>query len=389
MRDTADAIIVGGGIIGASIAFHLAERGLKPVVVERRVVAAGATGKSSGLVRMHYDNEPESRLAWVSFAYFRDWADRVGAGDCSFIKTGFLFVAGPENTDRVRANVAMHQQIGINSQVVTIDDVRRLAPAFYVGDIGAAAYEPDSGYADPTGATFGFVQRAKELGARLLQETAVTRVLVDGGRAAGVETTAGAIWAPVVVNAAGARAGALAATIGVELPITGWRHQVAFFRRPPDLAPPHPTVIDDVSNQYFRPETGQLTLVGLEDGNALGDPETLVETLDSDFIPRAAERICRRMPAMEQAGLASGQVGIDGITPDQHAIIDQIGPEGFYVAAGFSGTGFKLGPAVGTCVAELISDGRATTVDVTPFRLRRFAEGKPLVGEHPYTHIWK
>jgi glycine/D-amino acid oxidase-like deaminating enzyme len=192
-----------------------------------------------------------------------------------------------------------------------------------------------------------------------------------------------------VVNAAGARAAPLAATVGVELPITGWRHQVAFFRRPPDLALPHPTVIDDIACQYFRPETGQLTLVGLEDGNTLGNPETLTETLDPDFVPRAAERICRRIPTMEQAGLASGQTGIDGITPDQHAIIDRVGPDGFYVAAGFSGTGFKLGPAVGACVTELILDGRATTVDLSPFRLSRFAEGKPLVGEHPYTSIWK
>jgi glycine/D-amino acid oxidase-like deaminating enzyme len=176
----------------------------------------------------------------------------------------------------------------------------------------------------------------------------------------------------------------------VDVSIEGWRHQVLYLQRPPELAEPHPAAIDDITTQYFRPETGGLTLVGLEDGNEIGvDPDTYKEQVDPEFVLRAGERICRRIPAMSGAGVASGQAGCDGITPDQHAVIDQAGPDGFYLAVGFSGTGFKIGPAVGACMAELITEGQANTVDITPFRLNRYAEGKPFRGEHPYAEIWR
>src|SRR3989338_2584450 len=143
-----DAIIIGGGIAGTSLAFHLAGRGLKPVVLERQHLAAGATGRSSGLVRMHYDLEPESRLAWASFHYFRNWKEIVG-GEWGFTRTGFLQIVAPAYTEKLKANVAMHQRVGIPSLVVTPADVKRLAPEFVTDDFEAAAYEPESGYADP------------------------------------------------------------------------------------------------------------------------------------------------------------------------------------------------------------------------------------------------
>jgi sarcosine oxidase, subunit beta len=141
---------------------------------------------------------------------------------------------------------------------------------------------------------------------------------------------------------------------------------------------------------YFRPETGRLTLVGLEDGNPLGlSPEGDAGKALPGFVERAIERICRRIPAMEGGSLHSANGGFDGITPDQRAILDQVGPDGFFVVCGFSGTGFKLGPAVGACMAERILDGRAQTVDIAPFSYGRFAEGKPLTGEHAYDSIWR
>ena len=177
---------------------------------------------------------------------------------------------------------------------------------------------------------------------------------------------------------------------GPALPVTTWRHDTAFFIRPPDLGPTHPTVIDFIHSMYFRPETGRLTLVGLEDGNPLGQsPEGDSERALAGFVERAIERICRRIPAMERGGLHSAHGGYDGITPDQRAILDQVGPQGFFAVCGFSGTGFKIGPAAGACMAERILDGRATTVDITPFRLSRFSEGKPLTGEHAYESIWR
>ena len=382
-------MIIGGGIHGASLAFHLGQRGLKAVVVERRAVASGATGRSSGLVRMHYDLEAESRLAWGSFRYFRDWAEMVG-GECGFTRTGFLKIVGPEYTESLRANVAMHQRLGVPMLLVTPDDVRRLAPALATADFEAAAYEPESGYADPSTAANGFLQAARERGVRLMQDCRVTAVRVSGSKVAGVETTRGALSAPIVVNAAGPWAAEVGRMVGLDLPVTTWRHDTMFIRRPPALRHPHPTVIDGATSMYFRPETGGLTLVGLEDGNPLGQsPDGDTDHALPGFVERAVGRICQRIPGMEHGSLHGAHGGYDGITTDQHPILDQAGPDGFYLDCGFSGTGFKIAPAVGACMAELILDGKAATVDVSVFTFRRFAEGKLLKGEHPYEKLWR
>jgi sarcosine oxidase subunit beta len=389
VTQTADAVIVGGGIHGASLAFQLSRRGMRVIVVERRTVASGATGRSSGLVRMHYDLEAEARLAWESFQYFRDWSEMVG-GECGFTRTGFLKIVSSRYTEALRANVAAHQRIGIPVLLVTPDDVRRLAPALVTTDFDVAAYEPESGYADPPAAAGALLAAARERGARLIQDCRVTGVVTASGRVSGVETSRGTISAPIVVNAAGAWAAEVGRMVGLELPVTTWRHDTMFIRRPAALRHRHPTVIDDACAMYFRPETGSLTLVGLEDGNPLGgSPEGETDHALPGFIDRAIARICQRVPGMEHGALHSAHGGRDGITPDQRPILDQAGPEGFYLQCGFSGTGFKIAPAVGACMAELILDGRANTVDISVFTLRRFAEGRALRGEHPYADIWR
>ncbi|HLE26609.1 MAG TPA: FAD-binding oxidoreductase [Anaerolineales bacterium] len=383
-----DAIIIGAGIAGTSLAFHLCQRGWRPVVLERRFVGAGATGRSSGLVRMHYDLEAESRLAWTSFDYFYNWRERVG-GECGFTRTGFLQIVAPGYRDQLRANVAMHQRIGIPTLLVTPDDVKRLAPGFFTDDIELAAYEPESGYADPVSTAQSFLAAARARGAGLVQDCRVTKIKTSGGRVSGVETDRGEFHAPVVVNAAGAWAAEIGRMAGVEIPLDTWTHEVAYVRRPPSIRR-HPTVIDLSLSMYFRPETGGLTLVALEDGNRFGEPpDADSEHVTPGFVERAVERLCRRIPDMEAGSLKSTHVGRDGITPDQRAILDQAGPEGFYLACGFSGTGFKLGPAVGACLSELIVDGRAVTVDISPFTLRRFEAGRLLTSEHPYDKLWR
>ncbi|HJW90214.1 MAG: hypothetical protein A2Z16_16275 [Chloroflexi bacterium RBG_16_54_18] len=389
MRDTADVIIVGGGVHGASLAFHLAGRGLNPLVIERRFLASEATGRSSGLVRMHYDLEPESRLAWESFQYFHNWAERVG-GECGFTRTGFMQFVRSGYEDRLRANVEMHQRIGIPSLLIDAKDVKRLAPSFYTDDIELAAYEPESGYADPSATTRSFLEAARAKGAGLVQECTVTGLRVEGGKVQGVDTTQGPFSSPVVVNAAGAWAQKLGQMVGLDLPVDTWSHDTMFIRRPAELGPSHPTVIDFPNMMYFRPETGRLTLVGLEDDNPIGlSPEVSSEHARAGFVDKAAERICQRIPGMEHASLHSAHGGFDGITPDQRAILGQAGPDGFYLDCGFSGTGFKIAPAVGACLAELIVEGQTSTVDITPFRLERFEEGNPLTGDHSYENIWR
>jgi sarcosine oxidase subunit beta len=387
MNRTYDAIVIGAGVMGASIAYNLSERGLKVLILERQSIAVGATGASSGLVRMHYDVEVDSALAWQSFHFFKNWRERIG-GECGFTRTGFLQIVKPAMNEQLRGNVAMQQRLGILTEVVSAADVKKLAPMFKTDDFDLAAYEPESGYADPTSVTNSYIINAKANGSAFLQDCEVIGIRVSGGKVVGVDSSRGSFDAPIVVNCAGTFAGRIAKLVDVEIPIDTWTHDVAFVNRPPKVGM-HPTAIDDALGMYFRPE-GVHTLIGLEDYNRMGEPpESDLGRVSPEFIMHAIDRICERIEGMEEASLHSTHVGRDGITPDQKAVIDKAGPDGFYVACGFSGTGFKLSPAVGVCMAELILDGSAKLVDISSLNLGRFARGELLQGEYSYGHIWK
>jgi sarcosine oxidase, subunit beta len=386
MANPVDVIIIGGGVQGASLAFHLTQRAARVIVIEKQFVGAGATGRSSGLVRMHYDTEVDSRLAWESFQYFRNWKEMVG-GECGFTRTGFIQIVGREQEPALRANVAMHQKIGIPALIITADDVKRLAPSFVTDDFDFAAYESESGYAMPSDTASALMTAARERGCRLFQDCTVTGIKVAGNKIVGVETTQGDFFAPVVVNAAGAWANRINQMVGLDLPLDTWRHDTLFVLRPTENILPPPTVIDFPHDMYFRPER-DLTLVGLEDGNPLGaSPDGDAEHALPGFVERAIDRICLRIPGIAQGRLHSAHSGFDGITPDQHPILGAAGPDGYYLDCGYSGTGFKTSPATGRCMAELILDGAAKTVDVSPFAPDRFAKGKLVKGN--YDNIWK
>ena len=387
MNEAYDAIVIGAGVMGASISYNLSKRGLKVLILERQSVGVGATGASSGLVRMHYDLEIDSALAWQSFHFFSNWRERIG-GECGFHRTGFLQIVAPDKNNQLRGNVEMQKKLGILTEVVTAEQVRKIAPMFNTDDFELAAYEPESGYADPVLTTNSFIENAKACGAVLRQDCEVTGIRVSGGKVVGVNSSRGSFDAPVIVNCAGTFADRIGKLAAVEIPLTTWSHDVAFVKRPASVGL-HPTCIDDAFSMYFRPE-GELTLIGLEDYNRLGEPpESDLGRVDPEFVMRAIDRICERMEGMEEGSLHSTHVGRDGLTPDQRAIIDQAGPDGFYIACGFSGTGFKLSPAVGVCMSELILDGQAKLVDVSSLNLDRFARGELLKGEHSYGDIWK
>jgi sarcosine oxidase subunit beta len=389
---TTDVVVVGAGVNGASIAFHLARRGARVAIVERSAVAAGATGRSSGFVRMHYDLLAEAALAHASLPYFQAWADRVGHGDPGFVPVGFIQLVGPAYADALRSNVAAQRSIGIATSVIDADAMRRLHPALLVADDEIGAYEPDSGYADPTGTAAGFLAAARAHGAAYHPGTSVTGVVrsSDGSRVMGVESTAGHIEAPVIVDAAGAWAGRVAALAGVDVPIRTWRHDTAYLGLAATMTPPFPIVIDDANDMYFRPEGRDLMLVGLEDRNEIGGPaDRATDDATPDFPEVVADRICRRVPAMRDGTFHSAHAGQDGITPDQRPVLGCAGPEGFVLACGFSGTGFKIAPAIGVSISELILDGRSSSVDIAPFAPERFADGRPLEGEHPYEALWR
>lgn len=391
MNERADVIVVGAGVQGASLAFHLAQRGTRVLVLERQSIAAGATGRSSGFVRMHYDLESDARLAWASFPYFREWQDVVGAGDCGFVRTGFLQIMPEALAANVRANVEMQQAIGIATGIVDRAEIARLVPGVVTDDIGIGAYEPESGYADPAGTTAGFLAAARDLGARLVQGCQVLAVAVDGDAVVGVETDRGRFDAPIVVDVGGAWAARLASTVGVAVPVEAWRHDTAFFGLPPGRSVDFPIVIDEPNQVYFRPEGRDMMLVGLEAGNEIGgSPDRPLSSATPATIEDMVRRVCARVPWMAEGNLRTAHGGQDGITTaDQRPILGRAGPDGFYLACGFSGTGFKTAPAVGACLAELILDGQATTVDISGYSLERFAEGRLLVGDHPYGNLWR
>lgn len=390
MTDTTDVVVIGGGVQGASLAFHLATRGARVTVVERQMVGAGATGRSSGLVRVYYDLLAEARIAAVAIDWFRDWEERIG-GECGFTVAGFLWIERGEATERVRANVASHRELGVDSSVVDAAAIRELAPGLAVEDDEIAAWEPGSGYADPSMTAGSFMRAARERGARLVQGAEVTAIPVAGGRVRGVVTTKGSIDAPVVVNAAGAWAGRVAALAGLDLPLTVWRHDTGYLGVPASVPRPIPVVIDIPNEMYFRPEGSELVLVGLEDDNQMGgSPDRETAAAAPSFHDRASERMVRRVPGLIEGTFRTSHSGQDGLTTtDQRPLLGPAGPDGFYLDCGHSGTGFKTAPAIGLGMAEWILDGAPRSVDLAPFAWTRIDAGVVLEGEHGGAPVWR
>jgi sarcosine oxidase subunit beta len=383
-----DVVVIGAGVHGASTAFHLAERGAKVLVLERAAAASGATGRSSGLVRMHYDLKAESALAWRSFDYFTNWDARVG-GESGFTKTGFVRIVPPAQEGNLRANVADQQEIGIRTTIIPAVDVKALAPMLTTDDFDVAAYEPDSGYADPTSTCNSLLAAARRLGATYRHSTPVEAIEVDGGRVVGVRTATGSISAPIVVLAAGGWSGPLAKSAGVDIDLKVWHHDTGFVRQPTTGGGELPVVIDDINELYFRPEGQGLALIGLEDGNRIDDRPGDDSRSDPEFVEHMVDRLTRRVPDYAHAGFQGAHGGTDGITPDQRMIVGAYGPDGLVFQTGMSGTGFKIAPAVGLAISEVVLDGAAHSVDVSLFDPGRFAAGKPLRGDHPYGDLWR
>src|SRR6266850_484988 len=270
------------------------------------------------------------------------------------------------------------------SVALSPSELQALEPGTNVDDIGAAAYEPESGYANPADTVEGLRRRAVELGARILQWTSVTKIVLRDSRVVGVETSAGRIDAGAVVVAAGAWAPRLCRQIGLELPARAKGIDTVVVTRPPELATPHVVFIDNVQGSYFRPESGTLTIVGVPCQAWDLDPDGPL-SLPPEASSVGAQILTHRIPAMERATLARGYRAFDCYSRDRHAILGRVdGVDGLYLATAFSGSGFKIAPAVGICMAELILDGRAKTVDIEPFSLKRFATGT--VPDEPYPY---
>ncbi len=390
-QQTTDFIIIGGGITGTSAAYQLARQGHRVTLLEKKYLAAGGTGRTVGLVRQHYSNEITARMALRALQVWQDFDQAVG-GDVGWVNSGALFIVGPHDLDGLKANIAMQQQVGITVEFLDAPAVHTLAPYLNVDDIGGGAYEPKSGCADGAMATNAYAQRARDLGAAIVQGVEVTAITTAAGRVTGVETTQGNFSAPVVINAAGPWGARLARGVGFETPVEVSRHQVAVFQRPESLAETHhPFIGDFVQGFYLRPETGRLTLSGsLEASEAANkvDPDHYDESVDMDFNIEMADFTEHRVPAMGEAEIRKGWAGLYDVTPDWHPIIGRMpGLDGFICAYGWSGSGFKMAPVTGELIADLATGDQRCPIDPHQFRFERFAEGDLVKGRYSYSII--
>ena len=383
---TADAVIIGGGVIGCAIQYHLAQLGVaNTVLLERDVLASGSTGRSQAICRMHYSNRVTTQLAWQSLQIFADFDARVG-GSSGFIPTGYLVVVNEADAEGLERNVAMQQELGVPTSVVSRDDLARVAPMVALYDDERAAWEPNSGYADPYQVTVSYAARAQEAGARILTRTPVAGIATQGDRVRAVLTAAGdRIATDTVIVAAGPWSKQILAGVGVDAPLIPVRHQIATVARPVESVPHHPTVGDISQSFSFRPDGSNFTTMGFGDDDEYADPDVYPQGLDLPAAATARAKLARRVPGMADAYYRGGWSGLFTTTPDWHPALDAApGVEGLYCAIGFSGHGFKLSPAVGKSVAELIMEGRARDVDLTPLRFTRFAEGDLLNSSYRY-----
>ena len=373
---TADVVIVGAGTTGLSLAFHLAGAGVRRVIVlERRFIGAGGTGRSVGIIRQLYPTRETTEMVVRSLAVYRDFAAAVG-GESGYVRCGALIGVGPAMKGPLEQTMSLQRSLGVRAELLTPADVAAIEPRIDVSRLGAVLHEPDSGYADPSGVAAAYAAAARRRGVTIEQDAEVTGVRVSGDRVVAVETAGGGrIDAPVVVNAAGLWSPAVARLAGVELPIVVGRHPVFVVERDTAFGAPHPVFLDLAGGSYVRPESGGLTLTGsLTDDETQHpmDPEGLGADVGLEEAAEVLERTGRALPRLADARYRRGWAGAFDITPDWMPILDESPVRGFWIAAGMSGHGFKLAPAVGEMMAALIV-GRAPAVSREPFRLDRFA----------------
>ena len=382
MTNTADILIIGGGVMGASIAYHLAKAGSKRVLlVERQALCTGTTGRSGAIVRQHYSNDFTIRMAKESLSVFQHFNDLVG-GDCGFTTTGMLVLADELRADALRANVKMQQEQGVNTKLIAADEISDAAPGYSGEGVALTCYEIDAGVADPMATTTCFADRARELGATIREGITVTHILKQNGRVTGVRTVEGDISAPQVVLAANVWSGRLAQGVGIALPVTPTRHPMLALRRPNDFSSRygyHAVCLDLTRQIYLRPDVGGVTLIGsTEDVLEASDPDHYAQGLSEEEISHFRHMSGGSLPALTRAVPRGGWAGIYDDTPDYHPILDRFAAcVGLYCAVGFSGHGFKLSPIVGQWMAQYILTSQKPA-DMLHFAFDRFAQGKEI-----------
>ncbi|HEV8534487.1 MAG TPA: FAD-binding oxidoreductase [Candidatus Limnocylindria bacterium] len=378
MRRTADVVIVGGGIIGASVAYHLTKKGVRDVLVlERDRLGSGSTGKNAGGIRLQFSSEINVRLSQRSLPRIERFADEIGT-DPHFRQVGYLFlITEDRDVAPFERSLAMWSKVGVPARRVTAAEANALFAEVRTDDVRFGTFCAKDGYADPSSMMNGYVARAREAGATFIEDAEVVAISCADGKVTGLRTRSDEIATRTLIDAAGPWAAQVAKLAGIDLPIQPLRRHIFVTEPLPGLDRDFPLTIEFASGLYAHRESGGV-LLGMADPN---EKPGFDDSVNWDFMPTVVERALSRFPFLERATIKTGWAGLYEDTPDKHPIIGAIeGADGFISAAGFSGHGVMHAPVTGELIAELIVDGK-TSLDIGPLRASRFASGE-LVREH-------
>jgi sarcosine oxidase subunit beta len=372
MERIADVVIIGGGIIGVSIAYHLAlKKAGRIVLLEKGQLGGGSTSRCVGGIRLQFSTEINICFSLESMKAFEHFKEEFGV-DPEFKRIGYLFLATtPQEMEVFKENINLQQKFGIPVEVLSSDQIREGWSYLRMDDIWGGTFCPRDGYAGPSEVLAGFSKGARREGVKIYEMTEALGISMEKGRVTSVQIKEGEISSPIVVNAGGPYASAIGDMVGVKIPVKPLRRQV-FITAPFHLTDQSiPLTIDFHRGWYFRPEVDGYLLSG-----PLDREPSFNTNIDYEAMAEASENAMCRVPALEKARIARGWAGLYEISPDNHAILGRV-PEvsGFILANGFSGHGFQHSPAVGKVIAELIVDGRSTTIDISPLSIERFKKG--------------
>jgi sarcosine oxidase subunit beta len=374
LPSTADLVIIGGGVMGASAAYHLAARGLKNIVLleKENFFGQGATGRCAGGVRHQFGTEINIRLSIESLQMLDRFEEEIGQ-EINYRKCGYLFVlTNDKDVTAFKNNVKLQHRLGVQTEWLSGDEVRRRLPLTKFDDALAGTFNPNDGLVDPNSVVAGYIHAARRSGIKAINDVEVIGIRVSGDQVIGVETAQGSIETRLVLNTAGPWSAQIGHMAGVNIPVQPIRRQVFITTPLPEVPSDFPFVIDFAQSLYFHRD-GDGLLIGMSNPNELPGFD---QNVDEQFELINLEAAIERMPLVEKANRSAHWAGLYEVTPDAHPIFGKTLLNGFYVLTGFSGHGFMHGPIAGKLISELILDGKFITMDVSTLDLARFNEGR-------------
>ena len=372
--NTADIVIIGGGVMGASAAYHLAKRGIKNIVLleKENFFGTGATGRCAGGVRYQFSTEINVKLSIESLPMIERFKEEIGQ-DVSYRQCGYLLVATNEKEVAMfKHNVEMQNKLGVPTQFLSGDEVRARLPLMKFDDALVGTFNQKDGTVDPNSVVMGYVTAAQKMGVKAISGAEVTGITVSGGNVEEVQTSLGGIKTRMILNAAGPWSGQISNMAGLQIPVIPLRRQMFTTNPLKEVPEDFPFVIDFAKSLYFHRE-GEGLLIGMSNQE---EKPGFDQNVDEDFELVNLEAAIERMPLVEKASRASHWAGLYEVTPDAHPIYGGTPINGFTLCTGFSGHGFMHGPISGKLMSEYILDGKFSSVDVSMLDLKRFEEGR-------------